>query len=140
MTTLRPPTFVDVLVPVALDHTYSYRVPSELELKPGDKVSVSSARKSNPASARSSPPAFVVEQKKPRTIAQVWISPADGERFESALLGGCLVNGVNPTSAPLLARLALDPDLHERHVLVSDYLADKLSLTFGDILMVKAVA
>src|SRR5712671_48617 len=40
MTTLRPPTFVDVLVPVALDHTYSYRVPSELQLKPGDIVAV----------------------------------------------------------------------------------------------------
>src|SRR5687767_10514659 len=32
--------FVDVLVPVALDHTYSYRVPRELVLKPGDIVSV----------------------------------------------------------------------------------------------------
>ena len=32
--------FVDVLVPVALDHAYSYRVPRELELKPGDIVSV----------------------------------------------------------------------------------------------------
>ena len=40
MTTHRPPTFVDVLVPVALDHTYSYRVPSGLELKPGDIVAV----------------------------------------------------------------------------------------------------
>jgi primosomal protein N' (replication factor Y) (superfamily II helicase) len=40
MTTLRPPTFVDVLVPVALDHTYSYKVPSGLELKPGDIVAV----------------------------------------------------------------------------------------------------
>ena len=36
----RPPTFVDVLVPVALDHTYSYRVPTELDLKPGDIVAV----------------------------------------------------------------------------------------------------
>src|SRR6478736_3760190 len=32
--------FVDVLVPVALDHTYSYRAPRELELKPGDIVAV----------------------------------------------------------------------------------------------------
>src|SRR5258707_12589223 len=40
MTTLHPPRFVDVLVPVALDHTYSYRVPNELELKPGDIVAV----------------------------------------------------------------------------------------------------
>src|SRR6186713_538059 len=32
--------FVDVLVPVALDHTYSYRVSRELALKPGDIVSV----------------------------------------------------------------------------------------------------
>jgi primosomal protein N' (replication factor Y) len=32
--------FVDVLVPVALDHTYSYRVPRELELSPGDIVAV----------------------------------------------------------------------------------------------------
>ena len=40
MTTLRPPTFVDVLVPVALDQTYSYKVPPELELKPGDIVAV----------------------------------------------------------------------------------------------------
>src|SRR5437868_3566971 len=32
--------FIDVLVPVALDHTYSYRVPSELELEPGDIVAV----------------------------------------------------------------------------------------------------
>jgi primosomal protein N' (replication factor Y) len=32
--------FVDVLVPVALAHTYSYRVPRELELKPGDIVAV----------------------------------------------------------------------------------------------------
>ncbi len=31
---------VDVLVPVALDHTYSYRVPDELELAPGDLVRV----------------------------------------------------------------------------------------------------
>lgn len=31
---------VDVLVPVALDHTYSYRVPRGLELKPGDVVGV----------------------------------------------------------------------------------------------------
>ena len=36
---LRPGTaFVDVLVPVALDHTYSYRVPGGLELEPGDLV------------------------------------------------------------------------------------------------------
>src|SRR6187431_1928212 len=40
MTTLRPPTFVDVLVPVALDQTYSYKVPPELKLKPGDIVAV----------------------------------------------------------------------------------------------------
>ena len=33
-------TFVDVLVPVALDEAYSYRVPRHLELKPGDLVSV----------------------------------------------------------------------------------------------------
>jgi primosomal protein N' (replication factor Y) (superfamily II helicase) len=32
--------FVDVLVPVALDHAYSYRAPRELALKPGDIVSV----------------------------------------------------------------------------------------------------
>ncbi len=32
--------FVDVLVPVALDQTYSYRVPEGLELAPGDLVSV----------------------------------------------------------------------------------------------------
>jgi len=31
---------VDVLVPVALDHPYSYRVPDELALAPGDIVSV----------------------------------------------------------------------------------------------------
>src|SRR5450432_373681 len=31
---------VDVLVPVALDQTYSYRVPDGLELKPGDVVCV----------------------------------------------------------------------------------------------------
>src|ERR1041385_8114940 len=32
--------FVDVLVPVALDQAYSYRVPVGLELKPGDVVAV----------------------------------------------------------------------------------------------------
>ena len=31
---------VDVLVPVALDRAYSYRVPEELELAPGDIVCV----------------------------------------------------------------------------------------------------
>lgn len=31
---------VDVLVPVALDHTYSYRVPRDLDLAPGDLVQV----------------------------------------------------------------------------------------------------
>jgi primosomal protein N' (replication factor Y) len=31
---------VDILVPVALDQTYSYRVPAGLELKPGDLVAV----------------------------------------------------------------------------------------------------
>ena len=33
-------TVVDVLVPVALDHSYSYRVPLGLDLKPGDLVRV----------------------------------------------------------------------------------------------------
>ena len=32
--------FVDVLVPVALDQTYSYRVPAEFDLAPGDIVAV----------------------------------------------------------------------------------------------------
>src|SRR5262245_33119486 len=32
--------FIDVLVPVALDQTYSYRTPRELALKPGDIVAV----------------------------------------------------------------------------------------------------
>ena len=32
--------FIDVLVPVALDHTYSYKVPPGLELQPGDIVAV----------------------------------------------------------------------------------------------------
>ena len=32
--------FVDVLVPVALDQTYSYRVPEGLSLAPGDLVTV----------------------------------------------------------------------------------------------------
>jgi primosomal protein N' (replication factor Y) len=36
----RPASFVDVLVPVALDHAYSYRVPADLDLKPGDLVAV----------------------------------------------------------------------------------------------------
>src|SRR5687768_1546457 len=31
---------VDVLVPVALDHAYSYRVPAEMAIAPGDVVSV----------------------------------------------------------------------------------------------------
>jgi primosomal protein N' (replication factor Y) len=33
-------SFIDVLVPVALDHTYSYRVPGNLDLAPGDLVRV----------------------------------------------------------------------------------------------------
>ena len=32
--------FVDVLVPVALDQAYSYRVPDGMELAPGDLVAV----------------------------------------------------------------------------------------------------
>jgi primosomal protein N' (replication factor Y) len=35
-----PKRVVDVLVPVALDEPYSYRVPEEMELAPGDVVSV----------------------------------------------------------------------------------------------------
>src|SRR5262244_3122747 len=31
---------VDVVIPVALDHAYSYRVPDEMELAPGDLVRV----------------------------------------------------------------------------------------------------
>ena len=34
------PRVVDVLVPVALDHAYSYRVPRGVDLQPGDVVSV----------------------------------------------------------------------------------------------------
>src|SRR5690242_14335277 len=34
------PRVIDVLVPVALDHTYSYRVPGGMELEPGDVVGV----------------------------------------------------------------------------------------------------
>ena len=35
-----PTRFVDVLAPVALDRTYSYRIPENLDLKAGDIVSV----------------------------------------------------------------------------------------------------
>ena len=35
-----PTRFVDVLAPVALDRTYSYRIPETLDLKAGDIVSV----------------------------------------------------------------------------------------------------
>ena len=35
-----PARVVDVLVPVALDQNYSYRVPRGMELKPGDVVCV----------------------------------------------------------------------------------------------------
>jgi primosomal protein N' (replication factor Y) len=37
---VKPVRIVDVLVPVALNQTYSYRVPSNMELEPGDVVSV----------------------------------------------------------------------------------------------------
>lgn len=37
---LSPTRIVDVLVPVALNQTYSYRVPAGMELQPGDIVSV----------------------------------------------------------------------------------------------------
>ena len=37
---LPAPRFVDVLVPIALDHSYSYRVPGDLALAPGDLVTV----------------------------------------------------------------------------------------------------
>ena len=39
---------VDVLVPVALDHAYSYRAPAELDLK----VAISSVFRLGPADAR----------------------------------------------------------------------------------------
>src|SRR3569833_1760741 len=35
-----PTRVVDVLVPVALDQAYSYRVPADMELAPGDIVAV----------------------------------------------------------------------------------------------------
>ncbi len=35
-----PPKVVDVLVPVALDHAYSYRVPDGMAVEPGDLVNV----------------------------------------------------------------------------------------------------
>jgi primosomal protein N' (replication factor Y) len=40
MAPLPQPRVVDVLVPVALDQTYSYRVPAGLDLAPGDVVTV----------------------------------------------------------------------------------------------------
>ena len=45
---------VDVLVPVALDHAYSYRVPGGLHLEPGDLVSV-------PLGARAAPGKDIAE-------------------------------------------------------------------------------
>ena len=49
---------VDVLVPVALDRAYSYRVPEELELAPGDIVSV-------PLGAREATAVVWAENAKP---------------------------------------------------------------------------
>ena len=37
---LAPPSFVHVLVPVALDRAYTYRLPPDLDLAPGDLVHV----------------------------------------------------------------------------------------------------
>ena len=54
-----PTRFVDVLAPVALDRTYSYRIPENLDLKAGDIVSV-------PLGARS-------------TTAVVWADNAEPE-------------------------------------------------------------
>src|SRR5215218_6174028 len=49
---------VDVLVPVALDHTYSYRVPEGMELSPGDVVCV-------PLGARSATAVVWAENQNP---------------------------------------------------------------------------
>ena len=49
---------VDVLVPVALDHPYSYRVPDKLALAPGDVVSV-------PLGARETTAVVWAENPKP---------------------------------------------------------------------------
>ena len=54
-----PTRFVDVLAPVALDRTYSYRIPENLDLKAGDIVSV-------PLGART-------------TMAVVWADNAEPE-------------------------------------------------------------
>ena len=40
--------FIDVLVPVALDQTYSYRVPDGLALAPGDLVACRWVRAAKP--------------------------------------------------------------------------------------------
>ncbi len=53
-----PRRVVDVLVPVALDHPYSYRVPEKLELAPGDIVSV-------PLGAREATAVVWAENPKP---------------------------------------------------------------------------
>jgi primosomal protein N' (replication factor Y) len=53
-----PRRVVDVLVPVALDHPYSYRVPDKLDLAPGDIVSV-------PLGAREATAVVWAENPKP---------------------------------------------------------------------------
>ena len=45
---------LDVLVPVALDHAYSYRAPDNVTLAPGDLVTVRSARANAPGSSGAS--------------------------------------------------------------------------------------
>ena len=83
--------FVDVLVPVALDQTYSYGVPDNLELAPGDLVTVNGKLVDDPQATRlwryHKPGGLVVSNHDPQGRPTVFahVPPAPGLTYVGRL-------------------------------------------------------
>ena len=91
-----PQRVVDVLVPVALDQAYSYRVPAELELAPGDIVAV-------PLGAREATGVVWAENVAPNPrLAQ----PPQGHRATSSTCRRSSPSCANSSTGCRITRLA----------------------------------
>ncbi len=114
------------------------RLRRQLDLNPGDSVTVIQPASANGAVMAKNYQSFVIRETRPEKSLQVWMHPAVLQRMHAEPKSNHRSRGPFPSSEPTFVQLIPDESLTERVVVASDALMQKLTLTIGDVLMVEA--
>ncbi len=115
------------------------RLRRQLDLDPGDSVTVIQSAPANGVVKAKNYQSFVIGEAKPEKSLQVWAHPVALQGLHAEPKSSHRSKGPFSSSTSVSVQLNPEENLTERIVTASDALMQKLALTIGDILMIEVV-